>query len=208
MKSSLQVMYWPSSRSNIWQRSLHPSPRKFSIRKEINGSTTLQLDAGPIALAGRGHSVGFSAVGRLAASVPLTALTGTLPKVGELASHGETGRTENSQNTVSFSELARASAGAGEQLVGKLVKVNQLTSTRQKINTLTEVAEVGKIKDKNKLSKLSPGSTSPTKKGATPNKTSPPTERRTNKLWHRKREVENPNRKRSPEQEADKTRSS
>ncbi|KAG8296627.1 hypothetical protein J6590_052713 [Homalodisca vitripennis] len=35
-----------------------------------------------------------------------------------------------------------------------------------------------------------------------------PTERRTNKLWHRIREVENPNRKRSPEQEADKTRSS
>ncbi|KAG8306572.1 hypothetical protein J6590_044557 [Homalodisca vitripennis] len=55
---------------------------------------------------GAGHSVLVSVVslGRLAAPVPLTTLTGTLPKVGELASHGETGRTENSQNTVSFSE--------------------------------------------------------------------------------------------------------
>ncbi|KAG8327760.1 hypothetical protein J6590_012809 [Homalodisca vitripennis] len=71
-----------------------------------------------------------------------------------------------------------AGAGAGEQLVSSLVKVNQLTSTNQSNQAenqyLTEVAEAGKIKDKNKLSKLSPGSTSPTKKGATPNKTSPP----------------------------------
>ncbi|KAG8304026.1 hypothetical protein J6590_104058 [Homalodisca vitripennis] len=51
------MRYWSSSRSNIWQRSLHPSPRKFSIRKEMNGSTTLRLDAGPIALAGCGHSI-------------------------------------------------------------------------------------------------------------------------------------------------------
>ncbi|KAG8316561.1 hypothetical protein J6590_048728 [Homalodisca vitripennis] len=106
------------------------------ISKEMNGSTTLRLDAGPIALAGRGHSVGLSAVGRLAASVPLTALTGTLPKVVELACHGETGRAENSQKHSSFSERVCplrtvAGAGAGEQLVGKLVKVNQLTSTKQ-----------------------------------------------------------------------------
>ncbi|KAG8307609.1 hypothetical protein J6590_016051 [Homalodisca vitripennis] len=70
---------------------------------------------------------------------------------------------------------AGAGAGAGEQLVGKLVKVNQLTSTNQSNQAENQYSDgVGKIRDKNKLSKLSPGLTSPTKKGATPNKTSPP----------------------------------
>ncbi|KAG8285062.1 hypothetical protein J6590_088966 [Homalodisca vitripennis] len=33
-KARQDFEYWPSSRSNIWQRSLHPSPRKFSIRSK------------------------------------------------------------------------------------------------------------------------------------------------------------------------------
>ncbi|KAG8255450.1 hypothetical protein J6590_092530 [Homalodisca vitripennis] len=71
----------------------------------------------------------------------------------------------------------RSAAAASNQLVG-----NQSSPSRQKIiNTVTEslrrrltkVAKVGKNIN-TKLSKLSPGSTSPTKKSATSNKTSPP----------------------------------
>ncbi|KAG8266360.1 hypothetical protein J6590_074193 [Homalodisca vitripennis] len=66
---------------------------------------TLRLDAGTVALAGRGHSIFVSMLfGQTRRTSLLTALTGTLPKVVELASHGETGRAENSQKHSSFSE--------------------------------------------------------------------------------------------------------
>ncbi|KAG8276002.1 hypothetical protein J6590_074154 [Homalodisca vitripennis] len=55
---------------------------------------------------------------------------------------------------------------------------------------------------------VTPPPTDKSGRGCNPKQNLSPTERRTNKLWHRIREVENPNRKRSPEQEADKTRSS
>ncbi|KAG8304385.1 hypothetical protein J6590_095232 [Homalodisca vitripennis] len=58
------------------------------------------------------------------------------------------------------------------------------------------------------LDGVTPPPTDKSGRGCNPKQNLSPTERRTNKLWHRKREVENPNRKRSPEQEADKTRSS
>ncbi|KAG8314780.1 hypothetical protein J6590_084932 [Homalodisca vitripennis] len=181
--------------SNIWQRSLHPNPRKFSIRKvkkhfgsnlvsdEMNMSTCTP---------GAGHSVLVSVVslGRLAAPVPLTTLTGTLPKVGELASHVERDEQRTDSKRI-------AGAGAGEQLVGKLVKVNQLTSTNQSNQAENQYSDG-----------VTPPPTDKSGRGCNPKQNLSPTERRTNKLWHRKREVENPNRKRSPEQEADKTRSS
>ncbi|KAG8280599.1 hypothetical protein J6590_078159 [Homalodisca vitripennis] len=104
-----------------------------------------------------------------------------------------TGRAVNRQQRSSFSELA----GAGEQLVGKLVKVNQLTSTNQSNQAENQYSDG-----------VTPPPTDKSGRGCNPKQNLSPTERRTNKLWHRKREVENPNRKRSPEQEADKTRSS
>ncbi|KAG8310539.1 hypothetical protein J6590_062668 [Homalodisca vitripennis] len=74
----------------------------------MNGSTTLRLDAGPIALAGRGHSI-IQLFGQTRRTSPAD------------GTHGDPNESQHNQ----------ASAGAGEQLVGKLVKVNQLTSTNQ-----------------------------------------------------------------------------
>uniref|UniRef100_A0A1B6I374 Uncharacterized protein n=1 Tax=Homalodisca liturata TaxID=320908 RepID=A0A1B6I374_9HEMI len=61
------LTYWPSSRSNIWQRSIQANPLKWYKKKKKNfdptlfkmntGAHTLRLDAGTEALAGRGPSM-------------------------------------------------------------------------------------------------------------------------------------------------------
>ncbi|KAG8260728.1 hypothetical protein J6590_090403 [Homalodisca vitripennis] len=155
----------------------------------MNGSTTLRLDAGPIALAGRGHSI-IQLFGQTRRTSPADGTHGDPAESREQPEHSKLLRTCLTAPNSSQSQCRKS-------ILDGVTPPPTDKSGRG-----------GKIIDKIRLSKLSPGSTSPTKKGATPNKTSPPTERRTNKLWHRKREVENPNRKRSPEQEADKTRSS
>ncbi|KAG8323564.1 hypothetical protein J6590_001278 [Homalodisca vitripennis] len=92
------LIYWPSSRSNIWQRSIQANPLKWYKKKKKKhfGSNLVKMNTDA--------PVGCRCSGRLAAPVPLTVLTGTLPKVVELASHGESGRAENSQKHSSFSE--------------------------------------------------------------------------------------------------------
>ncbi|KAG8266292.1 hypothetical protein J6590_075463 [Homalodisca vitripennis] len=102
-------------------------------------------------------------LGRLAAPVPLTALTGTLlnpnitikrekeknnylPKVVELASHGhqdEQSTARESSRLCRTYPTARAVAAAGKQL--KIIN----TLTESLPHRLTKVAEVGKITDKN-----------------------------------------------------------
>ncbi|KAG8329422.1 hypothetical protein J6590_086448 [Homalodisca vitripennis] len=114
----LLFAYAPPVLHNIWQRSIHPNPRKFSIRKVKKhfGSNLVPDEMN------RSTYTPDVTIGQTRRTIPLTALTGTLPKVVELASHGETGRAENSQKHI---------AGTGEQLVSSLVKVNHLTSTNQ-----------------------------------------------------------------------------
>ncbi|KAG8243602.1 hypothetical protein J6590_042003 [Homalodisca vitripennis] len=64
----------------------------------MNGSTTLRLDAGPIALAGRGHSI-FQLFRQTRRTSPADGTHGD-PIESQHNHHGETGRTENSQNTL------------------------------------------------------------------------------------------------------------
>ncbi|KAG8244000.1 hypothetical protein J6590_032493 [Homalodisca vitripennis] len=167
----------------------------------MNGSTTLRLDADPIALAGRGHSI-FQLFGQTRRTSPADGTHGDpiesqhnhkesekdnyLPKVGELASHVERDEQRTDSNAV-----------ASPNLVGKLVKVNQLTSTKQSNQAENQYSDG-----------VTPPPTDKSGRGCNPKQNLSPTERKTNKLWHRIREVENPNRKRSPEQKADQTRSS
>ncbi|KAG8275158.1 hypothetical protein J6590_092712 [Homalodisca vitripennis] len=102
---------------------------------------------------------------------------------------------EQPENQVASAERVRPL-----RTVAAAVKVNHLTSTNQ--SNQTEI---------NHLDGVTPPPTDKSGrggKGCNPKQNISPTERRTNKLWHRIREAENPNRKRCPEQETDKTRSS
>ncbi|KAG8246914.1 hypothetical protein J6590_073949 [Homalodisca vitripennis] len=179
-------------RQDFENRSLHPNPRKFSIRKvkkhfgsnlvpdEMNRSAYT-----PVGCRARAFNVVYQCCYHWADS-PHHSADGTHGDPAE--SSGDEQRT--ARNTVASPNVSDRSEHQGQPA------------------DLDQSVQPGR---KSILDGVTPPPTDNSGrsgKGCNPKQTLSPTERRTNKLWHRKREVENPNRKRSPEQEADKTRSS
>ncbi|KAG8334489.1 hypothetical protein J6590_089094 [Homalodisca vitripennis] len=170
--------------SRVSENKLH---RKFpQSQQEID-----QLDVGSVALAGRGHSILVSVqFGQTRRTSPVDGTHGNPIE----SQHNQTS-SEQPENQVASAERVRPLRTVAA--VGKQLSIQ--AENNQYFDGMTppptdKSGRGGKGK-RQKMSKLSPGSTSPTKKEPTSSGTG---------YW----KSTNPNRKRSPEQEADKTRSS